>query len=127
MDLSDKNELKTAVEKISNLLSIDIGNIDKELEALSINSNELLYDKIDSEKNSSPLFRYLLVCRSYIKQPSLELKYDIFQAAIVIPHIRNLSSAIDKLLSDVKNSRARIESLIYKKTVDELNSTIVES
>lgn len=128
MDLSDRNELAGALDRLSAALGIA-----PSAEALEeyLSGREWAsagYEKLMLEEHDLPAFsRYSLVARSYLAQPDAHRFYDIFRAARVIPLLRRLDMAVRGLAEGrVAGLDTRLARLASANRFDEFDAVLFE-
>ena len=125
MDLSDKEALRDAVDRLAvfNPLPPDLL-----ADYLAGRRDRLLYyEKVTGgDTDDVPaLWKYLLSAEAYLAQPSIEHYYDIFRAARAVPIVRRLAEALAGLDAD-RLPQSKIDRLAAETSYDAFDQTAFE-
>lgn len=128
MDLSDKEALEAALERLANALHFELPKeaLTAYLDGLSPDTAG--YEKIVGRGAALPTIgRYTLVAKSFVAQPNLGTFYDIFRAARAIPLVR----ALDRAITTLRDARivgldARLQRLAAATDFDTFDSVLFE-
>jgi hypothetical protein len=129
VDVSDRPTLRAALDRISAELGSrpDASLVDQYL--CTGWDERTLYDKLaDAEPQDIPtLWKYMLVAEGHLRQPDVNLRYEICRAARVVPMLR----ALDFALTDLRSVRTtgledRLGLLASEKRDDAFDATVYE-
>lgn len=128
MDLSDKKMLRRVLNRLSLNLNFVLDEKIKDKFFKGENQNFLQYDKLERNELDVPIIeKYILGVESYLKQPSPNYYYDIFNAGRLIPQVVSLDNAINVLIKkDVYGRQERIKRLLKEKTYDGFEAVMFE-
>lgn len=125
MDLSDKEALREAVNRLAALHPLPSELL---TDYLSGRRDRLLYYEKVSGRDAEEipaLWKYLLAAEGYLAQPSVDHYYDIFRAARAVPIVRRLAEAIGDL--DPKRlPRSKINRLAAETSYDAFDQSMFE-
>ncbi|MDC0743136.1 hypothetical protein [Polyangium mundeleinium] len=127
MDLSDKDELGRACQRICGILGVQVQP--GVLEAYLRGQDRALisYEKLEQSPTTIPaVIKYVLAAESYRRQPAVECYYDIFRCARMVPLLLFLDRASRIVKQKVAHADDRLVRLGRETKLDAFDAALFE-
>lgn len=128
VNLADKDALRAAVDRLGSALGIAVPRDLEEAYLRGADPHLVGYEKrVKGSREVAAIVKYLLLARSYLAQPALDVYYDIFRAARAVAMVRRLDLAVQRLTAaSVAGIDERLRRLSLAKDLDDFDSVLFE-